>query len=83
MIDWEPKDSIPDLREKISFLRRALRDAHRREAHRREEIAEVWNKAIEDAAKELQHHLTTGEDVALSEVWQERILDLKKENTYD
>lgn len=31
MIDWQPKDTIPDLREKISFLRRALREAHRRE----------------------------------------------------
>lgn len=31
MTDWEPKDTIADLREKIATLRGMLRDAHRRE----------------------------------------------------
>lgn len=31
MIDWGPKDTIADLREKIATLRGMLRDAHRRE----------------------------------------------------
>lgn len=45
----------------------------------RDEIDETWNEAIQAAADELQHHLTTEEDETLLQVWQERILNLKKE----
>lgn len=40
---------------------------------------EAWNEGIEAAAGELAHHLTTPEDATLSQIWQERILALRKE----
>lgn len=48
MIDWDHKDTVADLREKISTLRKMLIDAHRREdlmyvAIQRGDIVEAYN----------------------------------------
>lgn len=48
MIDWDHKDTVADLREKISTLRNMLMDAHRRE----DALLKQNNRLTEYAARD-------------------------------